>query len=82
MGLPGQKPGSPPPGRRENVPKITQLTGSAHFSETDHLQSDMKSLQYTKQTNFLIYIKMTLPTYYDGFSSVQSLSRVQPFATP
>ena len=51
MGLPGQKPGSPPPGRRQNVPKITQLTGSAHFSETDHLQSDIKSLQFTKQTN-------------------------------
>ena len=46
--------GLPPPGRRENVPKITQLTRQAHF--LDHLQSDMKSLQYAKQTNKLSHL--------------------------
>lgn len=66
MGLPGQKSGSLPPGKRENIPVITQFKYEAYFLEKGYLQIGMKLLQYPKQTNNLTYINMTLPTYYDG----------------
>lgn len=40
----------------------------------EHLQSDIKCTSIQQAVHFLISVKMTLTTYYDGFSSVQSLS--------